>query len=233
MDELELRRRLYADPHSQDEALLAALNDDAKKLQQELQALDSELNKAFDVAIPEGLEQRLVLNQSLHAFRQQKRKNRIHLALAASIAFSFGIAFSYWQSPEPLNLEQHALAHVYHELGALSNGNNEFALAQVNAKLASFGGQFNELPAKVSYVTYCHFNGQKALHMIFQSSAGPITVFVVPGSNQFETDSWFSDERFDGQIFQTQKANLIMVGEKGANMDNYKEALNKNILWQT
>ena len=234
MDELELRRRLYADPQLEDSELHDALNEhpELTTLSSDLQALDSQINDALDIPIPDGLEQRLVLNQSMHAFKTQRRKTRIHLALAASIAFVCGVSFTYLNIGEPMNLGQHALAHVYHEPDALTDSSNQFSLGEVNAKLASFGANFNQLPNQVSYLTFCDFRGQRSLHMVFQTENGPMTLFVVPTHNQFEAESFFSDNEFDGATFQSKKANLILLGDKGQPLSPYGEKVKRELNWQ-
>ena len=235
MDELELRRRLYADPHTSDDEINKLLNQDpdAKAFSDELKALDHEIDNALAVPIPDGLEQRLVLNQSMHAFQSQKRKTRIHLALAASIAFTFGVSLTYLNIGAPLNLEQHALAHVYHEPKALTNASNFFSLEEVNAKLARFDANFKELPGRVSYLTFCDFKGQKSLHLVMQTEQGPITLFVVPSKNKYLAESYFSDNEFDGTTYQGHNANLILLGEKGKSLapvgDKVKDTLNWRI----
>jgi hypothetical protein len=234
MDELELRRRLYADPHASDEDLLKALQDDpdANAFSEELKALDQDIANALAVPIPEDLPQRLVLNQSLDAFQTQRKKSRVHLALAASIAFTFGVGLAHWQAAGPLNLEQHALAHVYHETGAFINTSTEFSLAEVNAKLASFDAQFEQLPSKVSYLTFCNFKGQKSLHLVLQTDNGPMTLFVVPSNNQYQAESYFSDQQYDGATYQGHKANLILLGEKGQPLTPYGDKVKSTLNWQ-
>ncbi|MFY8350026.1 DUF3379 domain-containing protein [Pseudoalteromonas sp. SSM20] len=234
MDELELRRRLYADPNTSDKDVLNALESDpdAHAFSKELKALDNDIEHALNVPVPENLAERLVLNQSLHAFQTQRKKTRIHLALAASVAFLFGVSFTYLNMGAPLNLEQHALAHVYHEPSSLTNVNHSFSLQEVNAKLASFGGNFSELPNQVSYLTFCDFKGQKSLHLVFQTEQGPMTLFIVPSKNQYRTESYFSDEAFDGATYQGHKANLILLGEKGQALSPYNEKLQNSLQWR-
>lgn len=234
MDDLEFRRRLYANPHDTDPDILACIEQDTEKkaLQHDLKHLDEKLDDALSVTTPEGLAERLVLNQSLDQFQQQKKHKRWHLAIAASIAFVCGVSFTLYQAPGPLNLEQHALAHVYHELPALEPTDTQYQLDTVNAKLASFGGQFSALPATISYATYCHFNGQKSMHLVLQTETGPMTVFIVPSSNQFATDSYFSDKRFNGSIHQMEKANIILLGDKNTDLEQQKARIKRSLKWQ-
>ncbi len=235
MDDLEFRRRLYADPQDTDTQLeqCAAQDPEKRALQSELKELDKSLHQALNIDVPEGLSEKLILQQSLVEFKQRKRRTRTHLALAASIAFAFGVSFTLYQQPGPINMEQHALAHIYHELGSLEKSTRDINLTKVNTKLASFGGQFNELPSTVTYAKYCDFNGQKSMHLVLQTDTGPMTVFIVPAKNQFTTDSYFSDQRFDGAIYQSEKANLIILGDKGSDLEQQKQRVEETLQWRT
>ena len=88
MDDLQYRRRIYADPKCQDEDMLAAQQADPakKEFAQELNQLDEKLKQAMKVPVPDGLCEKLILRQTLASHQQKKRKSRVHLALAASVA---------------------------------------------------------------------------------------------------------------------------------------------------
>ena len=79
MDELELRRRLYADPNTSDKDVLDALESDpdAHAFSNELKTLDNDIEQALNIPVPENLAERLVLNKSLHAFQTQRKKSEI------------------------------------------------------------------------------------------------------------------------------------------------------------
>ncbi|ATC95469.1 DUF3379 family protein [Pseudoalteromonas tunicata] len=234
MDELEFRRRLYADPNELDEQLSSYVAQDAQreKLVADLQSLDKRLEQALNIEVPDNLAERIILNQSFSEHRSQKRRARAHLAIAASVAFAFGIIFNLYNSAAPLNLEQHALDHLYHEIASIKMQDRRFDLNQVNAKLASFGGQLNELPGEISFLTICDFKGQKGLHLVFNSATGPVTLFIVPQDNTRESVSEFSDQQFKGTILQTHFANVIMLAEKADNLPKYQQQVKENLMWK-
>ena len=99
MDDLQFRRSIYADPSSLDEDIIAAQNDDPakKKLAQELCQLDERIKQAMSIPVPDDLCNKLLLRQTLKSHQQNKRKTRIHLALAASVAIIAGIVVNYLQ----------------------------------------------------------------------------------------------------------------------------------------
>ncbi len=234
MDELEFRRRLYAEPDACDDEIAQFAKDDPEKQQfiQDIQLLDKQIEAALNIEVPDTLADRLILNQTLNSHRAQKKKQRVHLALAASVAFCFSLLINYTLKDAPLNVEQHALAHVYHELKSLEPSERSYELAQVNTQLASFGGKMSRLPGKISYATICDFEGQKGLHLVFQSEQGPVTLFIVPAENSYEAEAIFNDKRFDGSIHQTNNANMIMLGNKGQQFTQYQKELADSIVWE-
>ena len=118
MDDLQFRRSIYADPTSLDKDIVAAQNADPakKQLAQELCQFDEKLKQAMKISVPDDLCNKLLLRQTLASHQQEKRKTRIHLALAASVAIVAGLVVNYLQfSSSYTNLGDYALAHVYHE----------------------------------------------------------------------------------------------------------------------
>lgn len=141
MDDLHFRRSIYADPTSQDKAVIEAQKTDPskKRLAQELCQFDEILKQAMKIPVPDDLCNKLLLRQTLASHQQEKRKTRIHLALAASVAIIAGLVVNYLQfSNSYTNLGDYALAHVYHEQNAFSNSdNNRVSLTSLNDKMTT------------------------------------------------------------------------------------------------
>ena len=235
MDELEFRRRLYAEPNENDPLIEAFAKEDAdrNKFLNDIKQLDKDITDALNIPVPENLADKLILNQAIETHRVEKKKRRVHLAIAASVAFCCSILLNFTMKQAPLDIGQHALAHMDHELYSLEPTTKRYQLSQVNTQLAAFGGSVSDLPGEVSYSTFCDFDGQKSLHLVFQTAQGPVTLFIVPRNNGYNAKSQFQNERFNGQIYQTQKASLIIVGENGQDLDKYQKQVAENIIWET
>ena len=67
MDDLEFRRKLYADPNCTDEDVLAAIASDPQKLAfySELKQLDKNMHQASKVKVPDDLVHKLILRQTM------------------------------------------------------------------------------------------------------------------------------------------------------------------------
>lgn len=235
MDDLEFRRRIYSNPNDLDNEVTdyIADNESQKRFVNDVQSLDLKLKKALEVDVPDSLADRLILRQTLESHKQQTRKSRIHLSLAASVAFAVGLTINMVSfSNAEQGIGEHALAHVYHELKYTDVADSSIQLTAVNAKLASFGGNFASDIGKVVYSNFCSFNGQKSLHMVVQSDQGPITVFIMPTSSQFDYESEFSDDRFKGETMEFGNRQVIIVGDKEKSLSDMKLAIEHNLNWE-
>jgi hypothetical protein len=235
MDELEFRRILYADPNTTDEKVLAAIADDPKKqaFYRELKQLDKSMYQASQVKVPGDLVHKLILRQTMQSHKSSKVRNRIQLAMAASVAFVVGVGFTMWQQNNLLDLSKQAIAHVHYEGGYALDAQENVSLQQVNAKLAIFGGEFSEEIGRVYYANFCDFENVRSLHMVVEGENGKVSVFVVPHDGSHLAEGSSHDKKYSSQAIDLKRASIIVVGEKGASMSRMKEQLNKKIKFST
>lgn len=235
MDDLQFRRSLYADPKNIDAEMQQAIKDDVQKQKfaNELNKLEQNLTSALAIDVPEGLADKLILRQTMVSHNHQKRKSRVKLALAASVAFAIGLTMNFFQfSSAYNNLSQHALAHVYHEEGRFQNiANSQLTLTSLNQKMSTFGGQFNDLIGEIIAADYCRFDGIKSLHMVFKGENSPITVFVIPHDDKLSVTSDFFDDKFKGKTIQYLQSNIVVVAEKDEQIAKWQDKINQNIQW--
>lgn len=165
MDELEIRRRLYADPRDRSEDVQQALteNPDFQAFADDLNQFDSKLAAAMTIPVPTDLADKLILRQSMHQFQTQKRRNRVVLALAASVAFAVGISLPLLRGgglPGPsFDPSAHALAHIEHEASFINSVDEAVDLQRLNVKMAGIGAAFERLDKHVYFANYCDFDG--------------------------------------------------------------------------
>ena len=235
MDDLTFRRSIYADPTSQDDDIIAAKNADPakKQLAQELCLFDEKLKQAMKIPVPDDLCDKLLLRQTLASHQQEKRKSRVHLALAASVAIIAGLVVNYLQfSSSYTNLGDYALAHVYHEENDFYNDDsNRVSLTSLNKKMTTFNGHFNESLGELISADYCRFDGMKSLHLVFQGITDTVTVFVVPKKEHLAFTNKFSDNKLQGQSLGFKHANILVVADKNESLEVWQRAINDNITW--
>ncbi|MBA6305133.1 DUF3379 family protein [Colwellia sp. MB02u-14] len=235
MDELQFRRRIYADPNTRDEDMIAAMNSDPAKqsFTQELESLDSKLFQALNIEVPNGLSDKLILRQTMASHQQQKRKSRVRLTLAASVALVMGLTINFMQfSSAYSNLGDYAIAHIVHEEGHFSNTSAaNVSLASLNDKMATFNGSFTDSIGKLMFADYCRFDGMKSLHLVFQGATSIVTVFVVPDNEGLEFIADFSTDKFIGKSQNFKDSNIIVVADKSESLAQWQTAIDKNINW--
>ncbi len=235
MDDLQFRRTLYADPKCQDSDFVAAKNADSnrKKIAHEVDVLESKLESAFQIPVPTSLCDKLILGQTMASHRQQKRRNRVHLALAASVAFAFGLTLNFMQfSSAYAGIDDYALAHVYHERGVFDNNSDtRVSLSSLNTKMAAFNGSFSSTIGELIAADYCRFDGVKSLHLVFQGEKAPINVFVVPKRDDVLFAKTFSDSILQGVASEFGEQNVIIVGDKTESLAKWQSNLSQNIQW--
>lgn len=260
MDDLEFRRRVIAQPNSEDQDILdfAGQDPERQELIDQMQEFDNALNQALDIPVPEGLAERILANTELYADEHTSEPStvsnepvadktaqsnvieassrfklgKLPLAMAASLLVAVGAFFFSSEQNVNYGAGEHALAHVYHELGSLEK-TNEISLERVNEQFAKLGGELKELPGKVTYLMFCDFKGQRGLHLVFESEHGPMTVFIVPSEKQSfgHGESDFHDERFAGHIERGPGADTILVASLGSPVDRYTGRINDAIRW--
>lgn len=235
MDDLQFRRRIYADPTSLDNDIIEAKNNDPskKKLAQELCILDEKLKQAMQIPVPDDLCNKLLLRQTLRTHQQEKRKTKFHLALAASVAIIAGLVVNYIQhSNSYSDLGDYAIAHVYHEEGIFSNNDTtRVSLTSLNEKMSTFHGSFKNEMGELISADYCRFDGLKSLHLVFKGLTDTVTVFVVPKEEHLRFTSKFNDNKLYGESLSFAENNIIVVADKNESLSQWQQSINNNITW--
>lgn len=239
MDDLEFRRSVMAEPNAKNSAVQQAANADSSKqaFLDEMRQFDDNLHAALQVEVPENLSERLILRQTLESHNHNKRRTYAYIAIAASIAFTFGLSFQFLALPEGINenLGTHSLGHLAHETGYLDSANEINTLAQVNSKLARFGGQVkpqlaNDLGEPV-FVNYCDFAGVTSLHLIYQTPEGRMSVFVAPSDSNIPFVADFADENYIGKGLAFSKAHISVLGKNKQSVQDFSQKIERSIEW--
>lgn len=231
MDELEFRRTIYADPNCNDQKVKQAAADDQKKQDfwNELKQLDSKMQQASKVSVPEDFAHKLILRQTIQSHAKSKIRTRIQFAMAASIAFVFGVSFTVWQLQDQIDLGEHAMAHVYHEGNHALGAQENISLQQVNSKLARYGAQLNEPVGQIFYANFCDYDGVQSLHLVMQGAQEKVTIFIVPHKEGQKLNRQFNDDTMIGQSIDFRNASLVIVGENGSDVNTLSTELKKQI----
>ena len=230
MDELEFRRRIYADPETTDSDVVEAAKADESKRSfwNEQKQLDKQFKQALKVEVPDDLASKLIWQQSADEFTRYKRRSRWYVAMAASVAFTIGIGLTMWYH-QPLSIGGQALAHMQYAEMEHARSLLPVDLNMVNAKLASFGGSLSEMLDGIEVANYCHLSTVRSLHLIVNTPQGKMSVFVVPQRGDISVPSEFEDSQYHGESIKMRRANVMVVGDKGADLSEMKKAVSERI----
>ena len=230
MDELEFRRRIYADPETTDSDVVEAAKADESKRSfwNEQKQLDKQFKQALKVEVPDDLASKLIWQQSADEFTRYKRRSRWYVAMAASVAFTIGIGLTMWYH-QPLSIGGQALAHMQYAEMEHAHSLLSVDLNMVNAKLASFGGSLSEMLDGIEVANYCHLSTVRSLHLIVNTPQGKMSVFVVPQRGDISVPSEFEDSQYHGESIKMRRANVMVVGDKGADLSEVKKAVLERI----
>jgi len=195
--------------------------------------LDKKLLQAMKVPVADDLYNKLMLRQTFTNPQQKKRKSRIHLALAASVAIFASLTVYYLQfSTSYTNLGDYALAHVYHEQDVFSNSDtNRVSLTSLNKKMTTFNGSFTQSMGELISADYCRFGGIKSLHLVYKGLTDNVTVFIVPKDEHLAFTQKFSDNNLQGESLSFAKSNVIVIADKNESLSQWQHNINDNITW--
>lgn len=262
MDELEFRKRVYANPRDLDEEVLGAAraNPDYQKILDETLALEDSLGPLMEsLEAPAGLMAKLLsipetdelesqtaasASSKVSPIRARKRSFFHYYAVAASLVLAVGIVFSLSSNGGPSSADivfgDELLAHLHYdieEIDDITNGEtyavldlNEinFSLANTGTRLISYDGaqQYAVRSAKPCEILPAY----QSAHLVLKGSHGAVSVIVV---NNSPVDVEFSirDDRFDGIVIPMEQGNMILVGEKNEDLDQFTSMFSENVEW--
>ncbi|WP_025821738.1 DUF3379 family protein [Shewanella marina] len=216
MDDLKFRRIAYADPKCADDDFVSAKANDPQKQQlvDELNQFDLKLEDALNITPPPSLADKLLLDQQLKQHQRVKSYKRFIYAAAASVVLTAGMTYSLF-SLGPVNLSEHALAHVAHETVAMTS-QADVKMDILNKELAAItsnGARFSQQPGRIVYAKECDFQGVKSLHLVMESDLGKVSLFIVPPEKRMEIDRQFASNQQTGTIFEQGDNYIVMVSD--------------------
>jgi hypothetical protein len=260
MDEIEFRKRVYANPQTPDQEVLDAAgnNPDYQKILDQTQELDTDVTTMVNnVEVPAGLKEKLLAipanadtsSKVLADLAEREAANSSvfqYYAVAATFLLAIGVTFSLLFNTGPSTQEiafgDEVLEHLYvdfEEIDAFSQGNgNNFGIvnaANVTQVMAEAGTQLlsNEFMQNVPIrvAKPCEIiPAFKSAHLIIEGTYGAVSVIVINNS-PVDLEYQIRDDRFNGVVVPMGEGNMILVGEENEDLEQYKDLFSDNVDW--
>ncbi len=257
MDELEFHKRVLESPIVVDQELLDAASENPalQQILDEARAFESELQATIDdIEIPEGLSAQLLAIPSAEDYsssdsnvlriKAPRAKYFQYLALAAGLVLAVSISFNLGQNSAPseddISFGNSVLAHLYEdadEINAINSGvfGDIVAMPAVNETMANAGTLLasNELTQSLtvrSAKPCIIIPAFESAHLLIEGSQGAVSIFVINNS-PVHAEYQIRDERFSGVVMPMGKGNMILVGEKDENLEQYKDLFSDSVEW--
>ncbi len=183
MNCMEFRRVALAKPyHPGQEALAHEAGCAAcARFYRELRQQEEALYEAMNIAVPEGLAERVFL-ASRGNWRGRLARFALP-ALAAGLMAAAVLGMAWMRQPEPLEPEILAAGiavHVAGERKALE-AQQIVPAANLSAAVRRSGGEMRQAPGRATYADHCRLpGGGVGEHLVFDTPAGKLTLILMP-----------------------------------------------------
>ncbi len=221
MNCLEFRRRVGAEP-GLDGPEWAAHREACPacaRYQQELQDMDRLLGRAMRVEVADRKEAVPMRGQSSRWW-----------AMAASLVAGVTVAAMLWVSwPEP-SLAAEVFDHAAHEPQAWS-ATGAMAGDDVAAVLDASGAALRPGAGTVTFARRCFFDRHWVPHLVVQTGAGPVTVFLlghreVPGETRLEGDG------YEAIVLPAPRGSIAVVGRDVPDLEAVARQVFASVEWR-
>ncbi len=236
-------QRLGSNPGTIDESMSAHASSCAScsTLQVELTQFDSTLRVAFDIEVPAGLGQlpvevaQLEATDSVVPLKRADAQpsfsmNKPVFALAATLLLGVGVFFGSQLSKISNPLPQAVIAHVEHEPNLLQEDWSVVPASRVNAVLTSGNVSLNGDIGTVRHAGLCSFRGNKVVHVVVQSSNGPVTVMLLP-KEKTEGITSFDEEGYRGVLIPVGEGSIAVIGDNEKSTDEVRNNFTDKVAW--
>lgn len=223
MDDLEFRRRVYADPLLRDPDLAreARARPARARVVEEAARLERRIGEALEVEVPAGLADRILLRRGIDAGRRRRRMWQGGLSLAAGVVLASWLVLVLW--PQPQSLEASVLAHVHREIEKLE-ASRTVSLDDLRRVTSRTGADLVGELGEVRFADLCPMRKGTGAHLVLAGQRGPVTVFLMPGEAVRERIA-LADERFVGRIVPTSNGSMAIVAESGEPLGSVERRL--------
>ena len=231
MECLEFRRRVGAEPFADGPELSGhrATCAGCARHQDELQAMDRLLGRAMQLDLSGRSTAKAAIHLPAADGRGAASVPRRWYAMAASVVAGVLVAAALWVSwPEP-TLAAEVMDHARHEPTSWATA-QALPAAAVAEVLEGSGARLRAGGGPVTYARRCFFAGHWVPHLVVQTGAGPVTVFVL-GHREVNAATQLDEQGFAAIVLPAPRGSIAVVGRGLRDLDAVAEEVFKSVEW--
>jgi hypothetical protein len=227
MNCLEFRRATGAEPGLDGPALAAHREGcpACARFQREMQDMDRLLGRAMQVRVTEGSGPSRSPGQDKGGSGPISR----WWAMAASLVAGVIVAAALWVSwPEP-SLASEVFDHAVHEPEAWS-ATREVSGPEVAKVLDASGATLRPGTGTVTYARRCFFDHHWVPHLVVQTEAGPVTVFLL-GHREVAGETRLEGGGYEAIVLPAPRGSIAVVGRDVPGLDAVARQVFASVEW--
>ena len=236
MNCLEFRRHVGAEPFSTNASVAShrAACAACARHQDELQAMDRLLAKAMRVDWAPGgdsvVREGTAASRTTLSVAPPAATGRRWYALAASLVVGMLVAATMWVSWPRQTLAAEVIEHALHEPQSWT-GAQPVPVAAVAGVLDTSGTRLRPGAGEVTFARRCFFRGHWVPHLVVQTGAGPVTVFLL-GHRTVDAAMTIEAEGFSAVVLPAPRGSIAVVGRGVAGMDEVARKVFEYVAWE-
>ncbi len=261
MDEIEFRKRVYANPAAPEQELVDAARDnpDYQEILNQTQAMERQVDAVVNaIAVPEGLEAKLLaipqqateVTGSVGTVARSAAANSSffnYYAIAASLLLVIGVTFTLSSNRGPtvtdLAMQDGVFTILYSEpqmlatVPSLNTGPTPVALSMgsVNEVMADAGVQLvsntTQQDMDIYSATPCVILPAYKSAHLVLQGEEGAVSVFVINNSPVQNEYQIRDSRFQGLVMPASEGNMILIGEQGENLEELKQTVANSMDW--
>ncbi len=227
----EFIRQLGAEPHSQEPEFLRARQSSPEFLEaaEKANVFEEKLTRAISLPVSNDLRENLLEISQGHELATKPWWQS--MALAAGILVAVGAAGITWNMNRGWdNVEEYVADHYDHDGAGLVARAGKNTSQDIQQFFASFGVEAApELAKIVSVIKYCPTPDGKGIHMVLNTSEGPVSVIYMPATSVIDQEIIeFGDMR--ALLVKLEAGSAAIIGAESQSISTLYSVIQESII---
>jgi len=190
---------------------------------------ERDLNEAFSIPIPEDLESRIVLRQSIEADVSSRQRNWLFFAIVATFVLVVGLTLLIFKPLSEPGLEQIAL-DFYNRNNSVLAVSQPTAVESARLLLSENGITMKNNIGKIVYANRCYIREGKGIHLVIAGTNGPVTLVYMP-EESVDKKMLFANKYSHGIIAPCPRGSIAIIASPEEDIEKIKSHIFKSIKW--